>query len=69
MSAFEHVEVYADAAGEWRWRLVAANGRIVAASAEAFASKSNAKRAADHLAAQIGETDMVTVVDAERETR
>lgn len=39
------VELYADASGHWRWRVRAANGQVVAASAEAFASKQNAARA------------------------
>jgi uncharacterized protein YegP (UPF0339 family) len=30
--------------GIWRWRLKAKNGRIVAASSEAFGSKANARR-------------------------
>jgi uncharacterized protein YegP (UPF0339 family) len=30
--------------GIWRWRLKAKNGRIVAASSEAFGSKGNARR-------------------------
>jgi uncharacterized protein YegP (UPF0339 family) len=38
--------VYEDASGEWHWRLKAANGEIVVSSGEAFASKSNAERAA-----------------------
>ena len=41
--------VYQDAAGEWRWRLVAANNRIVADSGEGYASKANALRAAKRL--------------------
>lgn len=39
------VEFYADRALCWRWRIVASNGRKVACSGEAFASKSNAQRA------------------------
>lgn len=38
-------EVYRDAGGDYRWRLRAVNGRIVADSAEGYASKRNAKRA------------------------
>lgn len=30
------VEVYQDASGEWRWRMQAANGRIVGASTEGY---------------------------------
>lgn len=39
-------EVYADSGGHHRWRLTAGNGQKVAASGEAFASRSNADRAA-----------------------
>lgn len=38
-------EIYRDRGSMWRWRLVAANGRILADSAEGYANKSNAKRA------------------------
>jgi len=37
-------ELYRDRSGEWRWRLVASNGNIVADSAEGYASKQGAKR-------------------------
>ncbi len=40
-------ELYEDAAGEWRWRLVHDNGNIIADSGEGYASKSNGKRAMD----------------------
>jgi len=33
------VEIYEDAAGEWRWRMKAANGRIIATGGEGFSSK------------------------------
>ena len=38
-------ETYKDAGGDHRWRLRAANGRIVADSAEGYASLRNVKRA------------------------
>lgn len=38
-------DVYEDQAGEWRWRAVAGNGKIVADGAEGYASKRNAERA------------------------
>lgn len=41
-------EVYKAGDG-WRWRLVAKNRKIVADSAEAYASKKNAYRAACHM--------------------
>lgn len=34
-------EAYPDAGGQWRWRLVANNGRIVADGAEGYATKGN----------------------------
>lgn len=38
-----------DRAGKYRWRIVAPNGEIVAASGESFASRGNAIRAARRL--------------------
>jgi hypothetical protein len=34
---------YKDNAGQWRWRLVAANGRIVADSSEGYSSLSEVR--------------------------
>ena len=34
-----HYELYKDDAGEWRWRLRAANGKIIADSAEGYHNK------------------------------
>jgi uncharacterized protein YegP (UPF0339 family) len=39
-------EIFRDRGGRYRWRLVAGNGEKVASSGEAFASRSNAARAA-----------------------
>ncbi|MDX1744720.1 MAG: DUF1508 domain-containing protein [Halobacteriales archaeon] len=39
----QHFEVYTDRAGEWRWRLVAPNGRILADSGEGYSSRSGAR--------------------------
>jgi len=33
------LEVYKDSKGEWRWRLKASNGRVVATSGEGFKRK------------------------------
>lgn len=41
-------DVYADSGGKWRWRLIAGNGRRVAASGESFYDRSGAKRAAEN---------------------
>ncbi|NLE60708.1 MAG: DUF1508 domain-containing protein [Planctomycetes bacterium] len=37
---------YRARAGQWRWRIQAADGRIVADSAKCYASRGNARRAA-----------------------
>jgi len=37
-------ELYEDGAGEWRWRLVAANGEIIADSGEGYTTKQGAER-------------------------
>lgn len=37
-------ELYEDRAGEWRWRLVAPNGKIIADSGEGYSSKQGARR-------------------------
>lgn len=37
-------EVYLDSAGEWRWRLVATNGNIIADSGEGYESKQGVER-------------------------
>jgi hypothetical protein len=37
-------EVFQDSADEWRWRLVASNGNIIADSGEGYRSKQGVKR-------------------------
>jgi uncharacterized protein YegP (UPF0339 family) len=44
-----HFEVYEDEAGEFRWRLVAANDKIIADSGEGYVSQFNAERAVESL--------------------
>jgi len=34
-------EMYRDTRGEWRWRLKAANGQIIATSGEGYSSKTS----------------------------
>ena len=41
--------MYEDAAGQFRWRLVHRNGNILGDSGEGYASRSNARRAADRV--------------------
>jgi len=40
-----HFHIYRDKAGEWRWRLKANNGRIIADGSEGYATESNCNRA------------------------
>lgn len=47
-------EIYSDTGGNYRWRLKASNGQIVASSGESFDSKSNATRAAENVKANAG---------------
>lgn len=37
-------KVYQDSSGDWRWSLVAENGKIVADSAEGYENRSHALR-------------------------
>lgn len=46
-------EIYQDAAGEWRWRAKARNGRIVADSAESYTRRRSAKRAVRSFVAKV----------------
>jgi uncharacterized protein YegP (UPF0339 family) len=46
-------EIYRDHQGLFRWRLRAPNGQIIADSGEGYATRSNAKRAAENVRARI----------------
>ena len=39
------LDIYCDSEGQWRWRLRAGNGRIIADGSEGYRSKRNAERA------------------------
>jgi uncharacterized protein YegP (UPF0339 family) len=41
--------IYADSGGNYRWRLVSSNGQTIASSGESFASKANARGAAENI--------------------
>jgi uncharacterized protein YegP (UPF0339 family) len=49
-----YFEVYKDKGGEWRWRMIASNGRIVADSGEGYSSKSGARRAIENVQSDAG---------------
>lgn len=44
-----HFIIFKDKADEYRWRLQARNGKIIADSAEGYTLKSGAKRAVNNL--------------------
>lgn len=46
--------IYSDKRGEWRWRLVARNGRIVADSGEGYASLRGCRGAVSLVAENAG---------------
>jgi len=43
------LEIYRDGRGEWRWRLKASNGRIIADSGEGYRRLGSARRAANRV--------------------
>lgn len=45
----EHVELYRDDAGEHRWRLVAANGEIIADSGEGYVNRGDCLEMAERI--------------------
>ena len=51
--------IYADAGGHYRWKLVASNGQTTASSGESFASKSNAREAAEGVKASAQSAEIV----------
>lgn len=40
MSKQYRAEIFEDESGEWRWRLISSNGRIIADSSEGYKNKS-----------------------------
>lgn len=53
-----HFGLYKDKAGEYRWRMVASNGRIVADSGEGYSSKSGARSAIENVQSDAGSADV-----------
>ncbi|MFB6304415.1 MAG: HVO_2922 family protein [Haloferacaceae archaeon] len=54
-------ELFEDAAGEYRWRLRAANGEIIADSGEGYASKSGARQAVERIQSYAPDADVLDV--------
>ncbi|MFW5965229.1 MAG: HVO_2922 family protein [Halodesulfurarchaeum sp.] len=63
MARKQTFELYEDSAGEWRWRLVAANGQIVADGGEGYSSKQGAKRGIESVKKGAPDADIVEVED------
>lgn len=47
-------QIYRDSTGDWRWRLHGANGRVVATSADSFATAANARASVARFREQAG---------------
>ena len=47
-------QIYRDQANQFRWRLVAPNGKIIADSGEGYYDRQGAKRAAENVRVRIG---------------
>ena len=54
-------ETYEDAAGDYRWRLTASNGKIVADSGEGYASESGVEDAVERVEAYAPEADALDI--------
>ena len=52
-------EVFRDAAGEWRWRLVHRNGNVVATSGEGYARRRNAEKGLRSVVTNAPEAEVV----------
>lgn len=51
-------EVYQDNADEWRWRLIASNGNIIADSSEGYASKQGVSRGIESVRKAVPKADV-----------
>jgi len=48
-----HFDLYKDKSGEYRWRMVSSNGRVVADSGEGYSSKDGARRAIENVQSDV----------------
>lgn len=60
MTAKARFELFRDRAEEWRWRLVASNGEIIADSAEGYVSKQGAERGIESVKRVVRDAAVVT---------
>lgn len=63
MSTRATFEVFQDNSDEWRWRLVAANGNIIADSGEGYRSKQGAQRGIESVKNSAAAADIQYVDD------
>ena len=59
------IEKILDVGGEWRWRLRAVNGQIIATGGEGYDSKFNVERAIDTVVAAFTECEIEEDAEAE----
>lgn len=60
------VQIYRDKGGEWRWRLRAANAKIVCDSAEGYKTRHGAVQAVEALYRILAAAEIVVMPDARR---
>ena len=58
-------ELYQDAKGEWRWRLIAENGRTIADSAEGYVERQDCEHGIELVRTHAGDADLVTDIGGE----
>jgi len=54
-------EIFEDRAGQWRWRLVHANGNIIADSGEGYASRQKCRQGLTSVKTNAADADVVHV--------
>ena len=54
-------EAFRDMHDKWRWRLIGANGRVIASSTEAFSSQADAAGAAETVKAEAAEAPIADI--------
>ncbi len=59
--------VFKDAAGEWRWQLLASNGKIVADSGEGYKRKASAEKAVEKFKTAVLAAPIVQLWGREKE--
>ena len=62
-------EIFADRAGEYRWRLRAANGQILATAGESYRAKASAKAGVERPRNDLQRLEFAPYEDARKETR